>query len=165
VLAEFTLEDAGYEVHAAADALEALVLAGRHGLDALVVDVVLPGLSGPQLVHKLALRGFDFPAIYVSGDGVDEDTSRGLEERAATVIEKPFSPEALLRAVRETLDGAAATVVPLRARESARAQLVRCLGCGAHYRRPLPHLSLASTTCPKCEYVGWASIDERSARD
>jgi CheY-like chemotaxis protein len=163
VLEEMTLEDAGYVVHAAADAEEALGLAGRHGVDLVVVDVVLPGLSGTQLVDELAARGCDVPAVFVSGYGGDENAIRGLETRAAAVVAKPFAPEDLLRAVREALDAAAATVVPLRAKEATQSQLVRCLRCGAHYRRPLPHLSLASTTCPKCHYVGWAALDERSA--
>ncbi len=159
VLEEMTLEDAGYVVYAAADAEEALGLAGRHGVDLVVVDAVLPGLSGTQLIDELAARGFDFPAVFVSGYGGHENAIRGLETRAAAVVAKPFAPEDLLRAVREALDAAAATVVPLRAKEATQSQLVRCLGCGAHYRRPLPHLSLASTTCPQCQYVGWASVD------
>jgi signal transduction histidine kinase/FixJ family two-component response regulator len=157
-LEQVTLEDAGYEVHGAADAEEALELAGKHGLDLVVVDVVLPGRSGPQLVDELEARGFDFPAVFVSGYGSEEVLSRGLPARAAAVIEKPFSPETLLRAVREALDGATATVLPLPA-ATASSQLVRCLRCGAHYRRPLPHLSLATTVCPKCEYVGWAAVE------
>jgi len=157
-LEQVTLEEAGYEVHAAADAEEALELVGRHGLDLVVVDVVLPGRSGPQLVEELGARGFDFPAVFVSGYGSKEVLSRGLPARAAAVVEKPFSPDALLHAVREALDGAGATVVPLPAGAES-AQLVRCLGCGAHYHRPLPHLSLAASACPQCEYVGWASLE------
>jgi CheY-like chemotaxis protein len=156
-LEQVTLEDAGYEVHPAADAEEALELAGRHGLDLVVVDVVLPGRSGPQLVDELGSRGFDFPTVFVSGYGSEEVLSRGLPTRGAAVVEKPFSPETLLRVVREALDSAAAVApLPVAAESS---QMVRCLGCGARYRRPLPHLSLATTVCPKCEYVGWAAAE------
>jgi signal transduction histidine kinase/CheY-like chemotaxis protein len=157
-LEQAMLEDAGYEVHAAADAEDALELAGRHEVDLVVVDVVLPGRSGLQLVEELGARGSDFPAVFVSGYVSDEVLSRGLPTRAAAVIEKPFSRETLLRAIREALDGSGATVVPLPA-AAVSSQLVRCLGCGAHYRRPLPHVSPATTVCPKCEYVGWAPLD------
>ena len=63
---------------AAANAAEALELAGRHAFDLLVADVVMPGMSGPQLVDELRARGCDLPTIFVSGYGSDEFSSRGV---------------------------------------------------------------------------------------
>jgi signal transduction histidine kinase/FixJ family two-component response regulator len=163
-LEQLTLEEAGYEVYAAADAAEALELAGKHGLDMMVVDVVLPGMNGPQLVEELASRGFDFPAVFVSGYGSDEVASRGLHAGTVTVVQKPFQPETLLRAVRAELDRASATVAALPVthdadRDDDVLQVVRCLGCGAGYRRTRPPFSLSRSCCPRCGYVGWADVE------
>jgi signal transduction histidine kinase/DNA-binding NarL/FixJ family response regulator len=166
-LEHVTLGDAGYEVHAAADAAEALDLAARHGVDLMVVDVVLPGMSGPQLVEELRTRGFDFPSVFVSGYGSEDFASRGFDAGPTTVIQKPFYPETLLRTVREELDRAAAAgpaparaVTPIRREPHVPAapQPVRCLRCHAHYRRPLPDFSLGGGCCPECDYVGWAAV-------
>jgi CheY-like chemotaxis protein len=187
-LEQVTLEDAGYRVHAAANAQEALELAGRHAFDLLVVDVVMPGLSGPQLVEELRSRGHELPAIFVSGYGSDEFSSRGLLAGKATVVEKPFAADTLLAKVREALDDSANDAVAdppaspdgpepdysagLEAiRRSDRsldvdpepdarpALAVRCLACGARYRRPGGRDTVARSCCPRCDYVGWAAIE------
>ena len=75
---ELMLEEAGYDVLTAANAAEALARRRRPRIDLLVVDVVMPGLSGPQLVAELAARGSDVPAVFISGYGADEVSSRGL---------------------------------------------------------------------------------------
>jgi hypothetical protein len=105
-LERLMLEEAGYDVLSAANAAEALVAAAEHAIDVLLVDVVMPGMSGPRLVDELAARGHDVPAVFVSGYGADEILSRGLETPANAVIQKPFGAEVLLRKVREVLDEA-----------------------------------------------------------
>ena len=109
-LESLMLEDAGYDVLTAANAAEALAVAAENVIDLLVVDVVMPGLSGPQLVEELAARGSDVPAVFVSGYGADEISSRGLVTGKTALIEKPFQAELFLRRVREVLDGAARAV-------------------------------------------------------
>jgi signal transduction histidine kinase/CheY-like chemotaxis protein len=128
-LQQITLEDAGYEVRTASDAAEALELAARHPFDLLITDVVMPGLSGPQLVEELRARGCDLPAIFVSGYGADEFSSRGVHLASGPVVQKPFPAETLLTKVRDVLDGAtgaagtvppAAGYLPLRSINSIR---------------------------------------------
>ena len=78
------LEEAGYRVLAAGSGPEALVAVGRQRPDIVLVDVVVPGMSGPELVEELAARGSDVPIIFVSGYGSDELASRaGAAARAA----------------------------------------------------------------------------------
>jgi two-component system cell cycle sensor histidine kinase/response regulator CckA len=103
-LEQLVLEEAGYEVLAAADASEALALAGARTFDVLVVDVVMPGMSGPQLVDELVARGLGAPTVFVSGYGAAEIAHHGLPVRS-TVVQKPFDVDVLLRTVREVLDG------------------------------------------------------------
>jgi two-component system, cell cycle sensor histidine kinase and response regulator CckA len=105
-LERLMLEDAGYEVLTAATAAEALLVAADNVIDLLVVDVVLPGMSGPQLVEELRARGCDLPTVFISGYGADEVSSRGISGARTAVLEKPFHPELLLRRVRDVLDAA-----------------------------------------------------------
>ena len=83
-LEQIMLEAAGYRVHPAADAAEALELARRYAFDLLVVDVVMPGLSGPQLADELRARGCDLPTLFVSGYGTRPPPDSPLEPPART---------------------------------------------------------------------------------
>jgi PAS domain S-box-containing protein len=154
-LEQLILEEAGYCVHAAADAAEALELARRHAFDLLVVDVVMPGLSGPQLVEELQARRGGFPTIFVSGYGTDEFASRGIDVDGNAVVRKPFHSEALLGKVRELLDRTTASAQRAHAGTSL---IARCLACGARYRRTVPP-SIGRNCCPRCRYVGWADTE------
>src|SRR5580765_770473 len=78
-LERIMLEGAGYAVLTAANAAEALRTAEENAIDLLIVDIVIPGMSGPQLVDELAARGSNLPTIYISGYGADEVSNRGFE--------------------------------------------------------------------------------------
>ena len=104
-LEKLLLEEAGYDVFGAATPADALALAAENVIDVLVVDVVMPGMSGPQLVEELAARGSAVPALFVSGYGAEEIASRGLAVAKTALIAKPFHPDVFLRRVREMLDG------------------------------------------------------------
>jgi signal transduction histidine kinase len=106
-LEKLMLEEAGYAVLTAANAAEALLVSAANAIDLMIVDVVMPGMSGPQLVEELAARGSNVPTVYISGYGADEMSSRGFETEQTALIEKPFQSELLLRRVREVLDVAA----------------------------------------------------------
>jgi CheY-like chemotaxis protein len=146
-LERLILEDAGYRVFAAANAAEALAVAAEHPIDAVIVDVVMPGTSGPELAQELAARGVDVPVVFVTGYAADEISSRGLAPSA--VVEKPFQSDVLLRRIREMLD---------THRTSPDMERVRCLACDTLYGRSERHELDAEAGCPRCGYVGWASI-------
>lgn len=105
-LASRTLRREGYTVLEARRPDEALRIAeSHHGpIDLSITDVVMPQMSGPELVDRLlATRSVN--VIYMSGF-----TEAALVQRitrlGVTLVEKPFSPRALLQVVRDTLDKA-----------------------------------------------------------
>jgi CheY-like chemotaxis protein len=104
----------GYTVLPARGGDEALAIVARWSgsVDAVVADVVMPGLSGPDVVRRLRESAPDLPAIYVSGYAADAlGTAFPLGPRDL-LLQKPFSPSTLARAVRSHLDawGPAAAV-------------------------------------------------------
>jgi CheY-like chemotaxis protein len=105
-LAERVLEQHGYRVLAAATPGEALGLAAGYkgGLHLLLSDVVLPGMSGPSLAEKLLAAHPGLSVLYMSGYTDGAIVQNGVLERDTPFIQKPFTPDALLRRVRGVLD-------------------------------------------------------------
>jgi len=102
------LTNNGYTVLHAGNGIEALRLVTTYPaqIDLLLTDVVMPELSGPQLVAEMVQLRPDIKVLYMSG--YTEDTSAiwsDVSKTGATLIEKPFTPEALLRRSREVLRG------------------------------------------------------------
>ncbi|HTR01576.1 MAG TPA: PAS domain S-box protein [Thermoanaerobaculia bacterium] len=100
------LETAGYTVHQAPNAEEALAVAARleGRLDLLLTDVVMPGASGPELSRRLLERRPGTRVLYVSGYTDASMVSHVAIDAAASFLQKPFTPETLARKVREVLD-------------------------------------------------------------
>ena len=71
--------------------------------DCLILDVRMPGMRGPELQRELSRRGYAIPIVFITAHG-DEDTRPGvLLEGAVDCLLKPFSEEALLKAIRTAL--------------------------------------------------------------
>lgn len=112
-LARETLTRAGYAVVEADSGPAALAIGRQHEgedwLDLLLTDVVLPRPSGRDLAE--ALRGARAEAqpplkvLFMSGYADDAVAARGVTDRTTHYLEKPFTPDALLRQVRAALDG------------------------------------------------------------
>jgi nitrogen-specific signal transduction histidine kinase/CheY-like chemotaxis protein len=105
-LASRILRGAGYRVLAAANADEALTLSERAGsvVDLLLTDVVMPGMSGRELAEELARRRSFRAVIFMSGYTVDPLIVGVRASTEAGFLAKPFTPDDLLRIVREALD-------------------------------------------------------------
>src|SRR5256886_1556195 len=106
-LARKSLESYGYTVLEAADGPAALDLAARHprGIDILVTDVVMPGMSRPELARRLAPLRHGMRVLYTSGYTDDAMVRQGVLRAGVAFLQKPFVPETLARKVREVLDG------------------------------------------------------------
>jgi two-component system, cell cycle sensor histidine kinase and response regulator CckA len=102
-----TLEDEGYAVLTAQGAEEAFRLSRGHEgpIHLLLTDVVLPGTSGPDLARGLAAERPGTKVLFASGYGDDAVLRHGLATDEAPFIQKPFSPDILLRKIRQILDG------------------------------------------------------------
>jgi two-component system copper resistance phosphate regulon response regulator CusR len=85
------LVNAGFEAVVATTVEEALPLAQSGVFDALVVDIMLPGRSGLDLVETLRGAGHPVPIIILSAKGNLEDRLRGLEAGADDYLAKPYS--------------------------------------------------------------------------
>jgi two-component system, cell cycle sensor histidine kinase and response regulator CckA len=102
------LEDGGYRVLEAANGREALALLSstRDRIRLVLTDVVMPGMSGRELAARVAEARPGTPVLFTSGYTDGEIVRRGLLEPNAAFIQKPFGPEAIVRIVRERLEGA-----------------------------------------------------------
>jgi CheY-like chemotaxis protein len=98
------LEHAGYRVRAVGSGQEAigLVRDGSVTFDLALLDVVMPGLSGPETHHELLKYAPNLPAIFCSGH-MDRAAFAPLAEGHHTLLAKPFSREELLARVHEVL--------------------------------------------------------------
>ena len=103
------LEEQGYNVHCArhgAAALELAIAARARSeeIDLLISDVVMPEMSGPELVKQLADVQPNTRVLYVSGYSENDISDQGILAADIRFLEKPFTPQALARKVREVLD-------------------------------------------------------------
>jgi PAS domain S-box-containing protein len=104
-LARLILQAKGYTVLEAAHSAEALRLAREHGgpIHLLVADVVLPQMSGPELAARLRAANPALAVLFLSGYADDAVFPAGLREAEVAFLQKPFTPNALARRVREEL--------------------------------------------------------------
>jgi len=104
-IARRALEQAGYRVLEAESGPEAVELLGLPGprVALVLTDVVLPGMSGPELAGRVAELAPGTPVLLTSGYPDGEIARRGLLAPGAAFIPKPFTPEALVTAVRRAI--------------------------------------------------------------
>lgn len=102
------LESRGFEVLAAASAEEALTLAqGRARIDVLVTDLIMPGFSGRDLARAVVGMFPDIRVLLISGYAPQSMVEAGSDEEAWPLLQKPFTPEALLREIDALIGGRA----------------------------------------------------------
>ena len=104
------LREAGFAVDLAHDGLEGLHLALEGGHDLLILDVMLPGMDGWQVLTRLRQRHKTMPVLFLTARDQVEDRVKGLELGADDYLVKPFSFAELLARVRTILRRGRGTV-------------------------------------------------------
>ncbi len=96
----------GYEVLVVRNAEEALALVDKHPgrIDLLLTDVVMPGLSGPQLADRLTARRPETRVVFMSGYPEAQDPSLGFALDGRSYLQKPFALAELAEKIRQSLD-------------------------------------------------------------
>jgi two-component system cell cycle sensor histidine kinase/response regulator CckA len=102
-IARSVLKLCGYNVLMYSDPLSALADFRSQSVDLILTDVVMPGLSGPELVKNVKQARPDLPCVYMSGYERDQILSRGIDA-GCDYIRKPFTAEILASRIRHTLD-------------------------------------------------------------
>jgi two-component system, cell cycle sensor histidine kinase and response regulator CckA len=105
-LAARVLRNCGYTVYVAGGGVEALTIAldPKTLIDAVVTDVVMPGMNGRELVEKLIESRPGIRSLLMSGYTDDDILRRGVFHGETAFLQKPFTPEQLARKVRGVLD-------------------------------------------------------------
>jgi len=101
----YNLEKQGFRVEEAGDGQEALLRLGESQPDIVLLDWMLPGLSGIEVCRQIRRRPAtrDVPVIMVTARTEEQDAVRGLNTGADDYITKPFNMEALLARMRALL--------------------------------------------------------------
>jgi PAS domain S-box-containing protein len=100
------LRDLGYTVLDASDGPSALGISEKHpgSIELLITDVVMPHMSGLELVQRIGERRPGTRVVYMSGYTDDQIAGHGLQPGSALLLPKPFTPDELGSAVRGALD-------------------------------------------------------------
>ncbi len=98
----FLLREEGYEVIAAGNGRDALLLLERETPDLVLLDVMMPGLDGFETLREIRSR-YAIPVIFLSAKGETADRVAGLEQGADDYLAKPFEPSELLARVKAVL--------------------------------------------------------------
>jgi CheY-like chemotaxis protein len=98
----------GYSVLGAGTPGEAISLAADHpgAIDLLLTDVIMPEMNGRDLAERVRALRPQLKLLFMSGHPADVIASRGLLDPGVSLVEKPFSTDALLKQVRSVLDEA-----------------------------------------------------------
>lgn len=104
-LIQFTLEQAGFGVITAPSVEAAMPLLAAQLPDVVLLDWMLPGMSGVQFARQLRRdeRTVDLPIILLTARSQDDDKEQGLDQGADDYITKPFSPRELIARIKALL--------------------------------------------------------------
>jgi FixJ family two-component response regulator len=99
------LRELGFTPTAFASAEELLASIDLKRFECLILDVAMPGMTGPELQQELALRTLRTPIVFITAQVDEAMRLRLIEQGATECLFKPFSEIALLAALRAALGG------------------------------------------------------------
>jgi FixJ family two-component response regulator len=94
------LKEFGYSVRAFSSAEEFLACDCVGETRCLILDIAMPGMSGPDLQRELTIRGQEIPIVFITAQTDETVRLRSLERGAVECLFKPFSDTALLAALK-----------------------------------------------------------------
>jgi FixJ family two-component response regulator len=97
------LKEFGFDVQAFASAEEFLASERMEETRCLVLDIAMPGMSGPDLQRELAHRNQPIPIVFITANEDSSECARVMDAGAVSCLIKPFSETALLRAVTKAI--------------------------------------------------------------
>lgn len=97
------LIEAGYVVDLACNGVDGLHLAGSGEYQLIILDVMLPGLDGWNVLSRLRAGGWQTPVLFLTARSSIADRVQGLELGADDYLAKPFEPRELLARIRNVL--------------------------------------------------------------
>ena len=97
------LKELGFEVQAFSSAEEFLASDCVRQTSCLILDIAMPGMTGPDLQQELTRRGREIPIVFITAHKDETVRPRLLEQGAAECLFKPFSDTALLEALNSAL--------------------------------------------------------------
>ncbi|MBD3184072.1 SpoIIE family protein phosphatase [Candidatus Poribacteria bacterium] len=100
----FTLEDEGYTVDTASTGVEALEMMKKRRYDMVITDLMMPGISGMEIVKHTKKRYPDTVVIMITGRGSEEKAVEAMKLGADDYIPKPIEPEEMLIKLSKTME-------------------------------------------------------------
>lgn len=107
-LTRAALERAGYEVISAHDAFEGLKLLGEQTVDVALLDIMMPGMDGLEMLSRLRERNKDLRVVMMTAMSTPQTVVTAMRDQASDFLAKPFDVNELLSAV-----GSAVTLAPM----------------------------------------------------
>lgn len=107
------LREFGFAARAFSSAKEFLSSACVDETSCLILDVAMPGMSGPELQQELQRRGRHIPIIFITGRRDNTIRAQVLKQGAAGFLLKPFSDIDLLAAIKAALQGTSGSTLDL----------------------------------------------------
>jgi two-component system alkaline phosphatase synthesis response regulator PhoP len=106
-LAQYTIQQAGYDVILAYDGYEGLEKTLNEHPDLVILDIMLPGLDGYEVCHRLRAEPetITLPILMISAKAREEDRNIGLKVGADDYLAKPVEPSVMLAKIAELLTG------------------------------------------------------------
>ena len=97
------LKEFGFAVQSFASAEEFLASGRVDETRCLVLDIAMPGMSGPELQRELTRRNQPIPIVFITANEDSSECARVMDAGAVSCLIKPFSETALLRAVTKAI--------------------------------------------------------------
>ncbi|GAB4390733.1 MAG: hypothetical protein Kow0025_24760 [Thermodesulfovibrionales bacterium] len=98
------LSPEGFEVDVAEDGLQGLSLLRDRGYDVVLTDLKMPNMDGMEVLEHIKDVRPEAKVIVITGYSTVETAVKAIKMGAFNYVEKPFTPDALVQAVREALD-------------------------------------------------------------